>query len=104
MAGTGKVVAVALFCVSAYAQSLQLSQTSLTFSGSAGGDAAAPQSIIVTSTTRTPVRFTVSSDNSPLVSFSPSKAVTPARISVSVDPSALPAAGYQTRILITDST
>ena len=100
MATAAPVIAVALFCAAAQAQSLQLSQSSLKFSGYAGGDAAPPQSIIVTSTTQAPVRFTVSVGNSPWLSFKPPMAVTPARISVSVDPSALPAAGYQARIQI----
>jgi uncharacterized protein (TIGR03437 family) len=97
------VVAVALFCSAAKAQPLQLSQSSLTFTGYAGGDSAAPQSIIVTSTTQSPARFRVAADSSPWLSFKPSVAMTPARISVSVDPSALTPNIYPAQILITDA-
>src|SRR5438094_8390834 len=104
MARTRPVVAVALFCAAANAQSLQLSQTSLTFVGAAGGDSAPPQSIVVTSSSLAPVRFTVSTGGSKWLAVSPPVAVTPYRISVAVDPSALGAGAYQDRISIADSS
>src|SRR5947208_2055548 len=103
MAITVEGVALALFCATAQAQSLQISPVSLIFSGYAAGDSAPPQSIVVTSPTLAPVRFTVSTGGSKWLTVTPGIAVTP-RISISVDPSALPAASYQARISIGDAS
>jgi uncharacterized protein (TIGR03437 family) len=93
---------LALFGCVAQAQPLQLSQTGLAFTGYAGGDAADPQSIIITSATPAQVRFRVTSPGKPWLRFKPSMGTTPARISVLVDPSDLAAASYEATIQIAD--
>jgi hypothetical protein len=104
MAKTPWVIAVALFCTAAYAKgppSIRISKSSLTYTGYVGGDPPPRQSIVVTSTSQTQVRFNVTTDN-PGISFFPKTAVTPARISVAVDQSDVPAGRYQAQIFISD--
>jgi len=104
MAKAPWVIAVALFCTAAYSQgppSIRISKNSLTYTGYVGGDPPPRQSIVVTSTSQTPVRFNVTTDN-PGISFFPKTAVTPARISVAVDQSDVPAGRYQAQIFISD--
>ena len=104
MAKARWVIALALFCTAAHAQgppSIRVSKSSLSYSAYVGGDPPPRQSIIVTSTSQTQVRFNVTSDN-PRLSFFPRTAVTPARISVAVDQSDVPAGRYQGQIFISD--
>src|SRR5215213_446418 len=104
MAKTLWVSAVALLCTAAHAQgppSLRISKTSLAYASYIGGDPPPRQSIVVTSASQAPVRFTVTADN-PAVAFFPRTAVTPARISVAVDQSDGPAGAYRAQLFISD--
>ena len=104
MAKTRWALALALYAIAAHAQSLpsiRVSQSSVTFSAYVSGDPPPPQSIIVTSTSQTQVRFTVVSNNSNLTVF-PKIATTPARIAVAIDQSDLPARIYTALINVTD--
>lgn len=80
---------------------------SLAFSAGEGGDSPLGQSFTVNSTRQSPVQFTVKVDggnpNIPApawISFRPRTGITPARISVAVDSSALRAGKYSARVLV----
>ncbi|MGH9722693.1 MAG: BACON domain-containing protein [Bryobacteraceae bacterium] len=102
-----RVLALGLVSLAAWAQQLQFSETSLTFSAAAGGDAAPQRSIAVTSSNQTPIQFSVRTDggaaNIPAPAWLSVKlrnATTPARLVVSAEPLSLPPGAYLARIVI----
>ena len=87
----------------AFAQGVSLSETGLTFSGFTGGDAPAPQSFGVTSNGNQAVGYSVTVSGAPWLSVGPAKGLTPARIQVSVDQTALGPGSYSANLVVSSS-
>jgi uncharacterized protein (TIGR03437 family) len=87
---------------------LQLSSSSLTFTGVANGPKLPMQAVTVTSVSSTAIDFALLVDGgapgtpAPWLSVTPLLATTPVQIRVVADPSALAAGTYQARIQLTD--
>jgi len=87
---------------------LQLSNSSLTFSGVASGPKLPMQAVTVTSVSSSAIDFALLVDGgapgtpAPWLSVTPLLATTPVQIRVVADPSALAAGTYQARIQLTD--
>ena len=88
--------------------SLQVSTTSLTFGGNAGGEPPAPQIVTITSASLTPVSFSAlvdagqDSTTAPAwIKVSLAAGTAPAALTVSVDPGTLAANTYRARIRLT---
>jgi uncharacterized protein (TIGR03437 family) len=88
------------------AAGLLLSLSTLNFTAPSGGDAPAPQSIAVVSTTDQPLPFTIQVDGGSGIpkpswlSIGLAQGSTPSRIPVAVDQTGLPTGTYSARILI----
>jgi uncharacterized protein (TIGR03437 family) len=88
--------------------SVQVSTTSLTFGGDAGGEPPAPQIVTITSASLTPVNFSAlvdarqDSTTAPAwIKVSLANGTAPAALTVSVDPGTLAANTYRARIRLT---
>ena len=98
------------FNVLTYVAALQVAPASLSFSGAANGDAAGPQILSIVSANGQPMNFTLQADagqpntTAPWLKVIPVSGVTPGRISVVANPSALTAGSYSARIRVSDAT